>query len=122
MLELLIRLEYKRQACRRRALGRFSQHGDSYFGVALIVLLATVPPTALVPLVPLGSTLVLLVLAVWGPSASINNSWGTIRASVIIGFNPPLGHSHTSPVKTSFGLVSPPRSAHAMTVVLYSAS
>lgn len=67
MLELLIRLEYKRQACRRRALGESTQRGDSYFGVALIVLLlAIVPPTALVPLVPLGSTLGLVVLVIGG--------------------------------------------------------
>ena len=67
MLELLAGLESKRGACRRRALGEFAQHGDSYFGVALIgLLLATVPPTALVPLAPLGSTLGLVVLGFGG--------------------------------------------------------
>jgi len=38
MLELLIRLELRRQALRRKLLGMFRQDGDSYFGIIFIVL------------------------------------------------------------------------------------
>ena len=39
MLELLIRLEYKRQALRRRVLGKVGISDDSYFGIAVMAIL-----------------------------------------------------------------------------------
>jgi small-conductance mechanosensitive channel len=38
MQELLIGLEFRRQALRRQLLRAFRQDGDRYFGVALIIL------------------------------------------------------------------------------------
>ena len=38
MLELMIGLEFKRQALRRQVSRMFHQDGDSYFGAALLVL------------------------------------------------------------------------------------
>lgn len=38
MVELIIGLEFKRQAVRRQVLRLFHQDGDRYFGVALLVL------------------------------------------------------------------------------------
>ncbi len=45
MLGLLIRLEYKRQALRRRVLGSSSEQGHTYFAIAgALFLLMIVPP------------------------------------------------------------------------------
>ena len=43
MLELLIRLECKRQACRRRLLGHFTNLDRSYFGLAALIFFAFLP-------------------------------------------------------------------------------
>jgi len=61
MQELLIGLEFRRQALRRQLLRVFRQGGDRYFGIALIVLgLSLVFPgfAVVVPIVP-GVALVL---------------------------------------------------------------
>ena len=55
MQELLIGLEFRRQALRRQLLRFFRQGGDRYFGIALIVLglsLAFPGFTVMVPVVP----------------------------------------------------------------------
>jgi len=68
MLGLLIRLEYKRQALRRRVLGSSSEQGHSYFALAgALFLLMIVPPftgVELIGIIPLvGASILILPLA-----------------------------------------------------------
>lgn len=39
MVELLVRLEYKRRALRRRVLGTLGISGDRYYGIAFVLFL-----------------------------------------------------------------------------------
>jgi hypothetical protein len=68
VLELLIRLELKRQALRRKMLGVFRQDDDGYFAVGLMVIaILLAPPTPLVIIAPaytLGAIGIALVGAV----------------------------------------------------------
>ena len=43
MLEFLIRLEYKRQALRKRVLGCFGDPDRSFFGLAALIFFAFLP-------------------------------------------------------------------------------
>jgi len=43
VLELLVRLECKRQACRRRLLGHFTDLDRRYFGLAALIFFAFLP-------------------------------------------------------------------------------
>jgi len=49
LFEALVRLEHKRRLLRRRVLGMFGRRGDSYFGIALIVLAISM----MTPLLPI---------------------------------------------------------------------
>ena len=67
MRAALVQLEYRRQALRAELLAALGWHRESYFGLALIVLLAgVVPPLGLVPLAPLVAIFFALLLAFVG--------------------------------------------------------
>ena len=50
-MDMLILLEYKRQALRRRVLGTSSTSGDSYSGFALFAVLTSIFAWPILPLV-----------------------------------------------------------------------
>ena len=70
MLELLVRLEYKRQALRRKVLGMFRQHGESYFALAGVLVLIGI-----------------MTAPLWLPAAPIALGFGTyfLAALIILG-------------------------------------
>jgi len=49
MFELMVRLELKRQAIRKRLLSNTSDSGDSYFALAALIALVSVPVCCVCP-------------------------------------------------------------------------
>ena len=69
MFELMVRLELKRQAIRQRLLSNTCDSGDSYYALAALIALVSVPlcfmvpPVALVEAPGAGAVVVGLVIA-----------------------------------------------------------